>query len=67
MGHVLAAVAPHADGDNALDIPRLVAHGVDVEDVKETCVCHSRVPGIPRMLHELMPSSCDEGPNSATH
>ena len=48
---VLAVVAADTDGDDTLDVPLLVAHGVDVENVEETCVWHGGVPGIHCMLH----------------
>lgn len=44
VGDVLAAVTSHADSDNAFDVPLLIAHRVDVENVEKTCVWHGRVP-----------------------
>lgn len=44
VSDVLATITADADGDDALDIPLLIAHRVDVENVEKTCVWHGRVP-----------------------
>jgi len=50
VSDVLATVTPDADGDDALDVPLLIAHRVDVENVEKTCVWHGRVPKSQCML-----------------
>jgi hypothetical protein len=50
VGDVLTTVTPDADGDDALDIPLLIAHRVDVQNVEKTCVWHGGVPKSQCML-----------------